>query len=195
MTLSTNIADGYQLRSVITVDGEPHRHAILVNVDTPPLIGTDFQFITLTARNDSNFSLQVFSDLYFGSIQPFYKAGDTIGAIELWFAPDNTQDFTFVSAYGTSFVGTSPSTTRLAGQLVFTSRSTNGGLQKSVFLETVDKNDNVVDYAGANADQKAYWDVVTGLNSPVLARDGGFVFSPLSLGRGQNERVYRTRYR
>lgn len=115
---------------------------------------------------------------------------------EIWkYAPESF-DATFISSRSFNDAGTSASAAHIAGQSIVTFRTDAGGIFKLNFLETVIAS-NVIDTgAFTSADLDALVeDIVTDGFYPWIGRDNGFPVVRLSHFPGENEALFRKRFR
>lgn len=128
-------------------------------------------------------------------IKPKFPTTVNFDFAELWlYAPDSFEA-DFVSTFPLDVPGTAGGSLQPAGQEIWTFRTIEGGLMKLSFMET-----NVVPGASRSAGtavggDAAIRDFVIGANNWILARDTSYPFSAIKIHPGQNEAVFKKRYR
>jgi len=140
-------------------------------------------------------SLDTHVDALMAVVRPFYVAAvDFVGA-ELWEYAPGTFDAVYRASYTLGLAGTGAGTTQVAGQLVTTFRTVNGGIFKIDLRGT-----NIA--AGATQSFPIGAGVATNLANYLVggttiwwARDNSYPLVPLKYMPGQNEKAWRVAFR
>lgn len=208
--MTTNFPGPYEVRLFYSVNvtgaGGVLQHEQRLNVQcaSDPSVGTAFSAITLVNGYGHNLDLQAVVDAWVAICKPLHNSGSaTFDYAELWKYTPGTFLSSFVSSYTVGVGGTSGSSVVPASQSIYTFRSTEGGILKISLLDTVEAvNALPKTYAGLSALEKAVADFVLD-DVPVgytygnffLARDTSYPFGFNRLFNGQNEKVFKKRYR
>lgn len=178
-----------------------HRLTVDVNVIGIPAVGTDFTSIEVDTPDETALlSLSEISDSIGALWQACYPAAAHLSQFELWKIPEGTTDAVFISQYDVGLVGTNATASKPAGQATFTFRSLEGGVARFQLMESSFTGDTKESrpYAAAAATNIADY-ITTGDNTPPLryfkARDNSAIFANVHFTQGQNEKLYRKRYR
>lgn len=126
-------------------------------------------------------------DAYVALYKPFLNTADEVQVAHLWAYPDEDSDPVFIEEHNIALAGTSATASVPYGQLVFTMRTTAGGLMRSYVMEG---------YYPAN--QKGYppfpagvpknfTDYLKASGSWVVGRDGAFLSSIVSFTSKYND--------
>jgi hypothetical protein len=161
------------------------------------MIGQDFATINLAGKNGSPVPADTWVGNLVSAIDEYFDSGVTnfIGAT-LWRYEivDNTR--TFISEMTLGLPGDSAVSYRPAGQIVFTWRSSNGGILKYNLMETTAVSNAVLPLGSiASGPAAELRDLFLGPGSCVLARDGGYPIAALRHSGGENEAIWRKRFR
>jgi hypothetical protein len=167
------------------------------DVDSAPTIGQDFATINLASKSGSPVPADTWVGNLVSAIDEYFESGETnfIGAT-LWRYEivDNTR--TFISEMTLGLPGDSASPYRAAGQVVFTWRSGNGGILKYNLMETSAISNDVLPLGSiASGPAAELRDLFLSAGSCVLARDGGYPIAALRHSVGENEAIWRKRFR
>jgi len=172
-----------------------HRMTLDIKVNDSPPPGTVFPDIDYTARNGTVSSFDGWVDALVVLLQAIYPAATDISFAEMWFIPEGTTSGTFISSYPIGVNGTSANPSIPARQVTLTFRSIGGGTARCQLMES-DSNIDTVEFPPYSyVDYFNIAEYITAPTSPVLARDNTFVFSNIKWNNGQNERLFRKRYR
>lgn len=166
-----------------------------VDVDTPPDPGSAFADYDLKSRSGLVYNAASFVDALIALVRPAYHTGSNFSHAELWKYQTGTYNADFQSSYTIGLAGTSATATNQWVVSIVTFRSQNGGSARLHMVQPV-YSVNITDtYPFATASINDIADFITGLSSPVIARDGGYLFSALHWLVGQNERMFKVAYR
>lgn len=191
----TNYPGPWEIRiaySVVTTYGTKHHSCRMnVDVDTDPGPGSAFADYDLKSRAGLYYTAESWTDAFVDLMKVLYKADSTIIAAELWKYATGSYNAAFQSAYSIGVAGTNVGTTQSFVQNILTFRSQNGGSARLNFMETCLGAGATDPYPTASTPINDIFDLVTALQSPVIARDGGYLFAPLNYLPGQNERLFK----
>lgn len=166
-----------------------------VDVAAAPEVGEPFLDITITTRGAGTVSLQDAVDDFVAGMVGLYPTTATIIRAELNRIPEGTFAKTFISSYGIDAAGTNGTGSQVAKQATYTFRSLNGGSGRIQFMESSITSDTKTSYPYGSAPLNAIPDLITSSANFVIARDNSFMFANLHLSSGQNERLFRKRFR
>lgn len=169
------------------------RHSL--DMQTPADPGDPFEDWLCQSRTGDLPYLDVWTDALVALIKVFYHTSSNFGHAELWEFDPGTYNAHFLSTYTVGVAGTSATATKRASQMILTLRAQNGGSCR-LTLGGVVLDVNVTDpYPFANTDANNLADFCVGPDSPLIARDGSYAFSPLNYMVGENERYFKKLYR
>lgn len=171
-----------------------HRMALDVHPFADYAPGTEFTDINIVLRDAAVEKLFDHIDAFQLLVEPLYPATTSFARWELWKIPEGTYDATFISAYEVGHVGSNAAASRPAGQVTLTFRSLAGNSGRLQLMESSEPSDSRVipPYPGDYADLADY---VIAANTPFEARDNSYFFANIALNMGQNEKLFRKRFR
>lgn len=177
-----------------------HQQKLSLNIQGDPAPGTPFSSIVAFRSNGlTTANLDDLVELWTDNVVPFYSnnaPGSVWTGAELWRYTFETFDAEFISAYSFSKAGTSGSAPSEASQSIVTFRTTEGGIFKLSFMESVIVPGSIDPLPISNAALDSLVDdVVLGTVYPWIARDGGWPFAVLRHFPGQNEAIWKKRRR
>lgn len=160
-----------------------------------PTPGDAFADIAVVQRSGSNMPLDEATDAFVTGMIGIYPASTTIIRAELWYIPEGTFAGSFVSAYAIDEVGVAAGGSQVAQQSTYTFRSIGGGSGRLQFMESSITGSAKTSYPYGSAAQNAIPDLVTAASNFIIARDNTYMFANIHLSNGQNERLFRKRFR
>lgn len=172
-----------------------HRHTIDVRLALEPEVGQSFNDISTQAHNGTTPTLQTVTVAWGDLIRALYPATADFGTVELWKYPSEGYDAQFVSVYTLGAPGTGVGTMQPAQQFTMTLRSANGGIMRVQLMESVAGGEAVVSYPFPAGQGQNIANYLTGLTHPFVARDDSRPVGAIKYGTGQNEKLWRKRYR
>jgi len=174
-----------------------HSQRLNVIIDPEPDPGDLFSTISAIRRDGSPFALDGEVDDWVAAMQPFYPnaAGNSFDYAELWKYEPESFDASFVSTYPIALAGTSASVVNQTGQAIVTFRTLGGGVMKLSFMESVVGVGVRDTLPFANAALDALADSVVAGTFPWVGRDGTYPFACIALFPGNNEAVFKKRFR
>lgn len=193
--MALNFPGPYEVRIFYTVTTLTHEQRLNVRLNADPVVGTPFNEIEVLLRGDVVSDLQTEVDDWMTAIRPLFNNTTTIFThAELWkYVPDSFAA-DFVSAHTINLPGNIATATQFSSQLIQTFRTTEGGIMKVSFMETiVAPAPSVAGIApGAVGTPQSF---VIAANTPWLARDTSYPFVAIASHPGQNEAVFKKRNR
>lgn len=171
-----------------------HVMTLDVAAQASPPVGTSFDQIQLSTRGAGDTDLETFTNALVAGLLPFYTSTSEFSRAELWQIPEGTYAGTFVSSLEIAEAGTNVGQTQVAQQNTFTFRSIDGGHARLQLMESAVSGNTrqVAPYSGITATLATF---LTGLGTAMLARDNSYVFANIAFTSGQNERLFKKRFR
>lgn len=205
--MATNFPGPYELRfqysSQNVSPGGVQDHEMRLNVDLngDPAAGLDFDQYQVVDKLGAFVDLDVVVDDWLAAILPLFNTGCSFSVVELWKYPTaQSFDATYWATYTPSpAAGTSGGTSNTAGQAMWTFRTQEGGILKINLMESVISTAQKRLYSAQSAAEKAVNDYVVGGGATYaavfLARDTSYPVAGIALYPGQNEALFKKRYR
>lgn len=166
-----------------------------VDVDTPPDPGSPFSDYDLKSRAGLFYNAEGFTDAWVTLLADLYKNDASFVNAEMWKYESGTFNASFQSAHVIGFSGTSSSNPQAANQVIFTFRSQNGGHVRCTLGHTIFGANTTDTYPFSNAVLNDLATFYIANSSPIIARDGGYLFSIMNFLAGQNERYFKRYFR
>lgn len=190
-----NYPGPYEVRLVYTVAGLTHMQRLNCRIAGTPAPGTPFSSIDILLADDTTDTLENQVDLWVALIQPFLSgASSDIVRAELWVCEADSFASDYVSSYDIALPGTSGGVYTPAGQWIYTFRTTEGGVMKVSIMEAV-VTPGVSLTAPYTGSSLALANFVIDSNAPWLGRDTSYPFANIAAHPGQNESVFKRRFR
>lgn len=174
-----------------------HVQRLNVRVDGTPTPGAAMDTIDFLRRDNIPFDAAAEITAWVTLIKTRWTvhANNVITHAELWKYEANSFDASFISTMDLSVAATGSGTTLIAGQEIYTFRTSEGGVMKLSFMETVQAQGAPQSYAALSAGQKAIVDAVRNGTSPWLARDTSYPFAFMRMFPGSNEALFKKVFR
>jgi hypothetical protein len=197
----TNYPGPYEIEFTLTGWTAPVReHVIRFNVavlSNPPA-GTLPSAIDVQKMGGGTAKLNVVADQIWSFYRQAYSPSVTVTGYTLWKYVTGTLAKDFIAAgTATTPAGTAAGGITIAHQVTLTFRSANGGVMKSVLIESNATGENRVtllpNSAGNFAQRIAAYHLSA--DNVALARDDSYPIAALRDSRGQNEKIWRKVYR
>jgi len=166
-----------------------------VDVDTDPGPGSDFADYDLVSRAGLYYDADSWTDALAAAMQTFLNAVCSIDYAELWKYDGISNNAAYQSSMTLGLNGTNGTAVAADSQAIMSFRSVNGGHGFMEVLHSSFSPGQKTGYTGAPSDVQDFMDLVTDLQSPALARDGGYLFSPLNWLPGSSEKLFKDRFR
>lgn len=196
--MSLNFPGPYTVKIFYDVAGYDHVLNLNVAFATPPAVGALFSAIyPLTDLGTTSAgSLQVWVDLLITDLKPLFSAAESaFRTAELWKNIPDSFAATFVSSYNISVAGTAAGSYTPASQEIYVWRTKEGGTMRLTLMETIDTVGQSQAYVDLSAGRKTLVDNNFGSPSVWLGRDTSYKLAFLRMHPGQNEKMFRVRYR
>lgn len=198
--MATNYPGPFELRMYYTtsVSTIPITHVAKYNCDVEGAApGAAFSAMNIKTRDGSNPTLAAYCTTWVNLVKAIISSGGghSIDYFELWEIDPLSFDGHFVSTLAQGVAGTSGSATVAAGQAIMTFRTTGGGVMKLSFMETVHIVGSKDTPPYANAPYEAIANFIIGGGNGFLGRDTSGPFASIALFPGQNEALFKRRFR
>lgn len=193
--MAVNYPGPYQLDIHYTVSGETHVAKYNVNLETAPSPGDSMSLINLVQRDGGLTPILSAITDWVNVIKAQFHTSVTFDLAELWSVAPLSTDRTYINSQTIGIAGTSSNPVNLAHQVTMTFRTVEGGVMKIILLETSGVTLVREPYAGAHPGYQAIMDYVEGDDGWFLGRDTSYPIAKLNVIGGQNERVFKKRYR
>jgi len=172
-----------------------HTHTMDVRIGTPPTKGDAFGVIDVVRNNAAVTDLATATDEYVAFLDPLFSNTNTIDRAELWHIPEGTTNGEFYSTYTIGETGSGIGTANIASQSTFTFRTMGGSTMRVQLMETVLGGSAKDPYPTTSPTVNQLFDYVIGPTGFFLGRDNTQPFAPMNWTNGQNERLFRKRFR
>lgn len=194
--MADNFPGPYGLEVAYTVEGFQHKLLWNTNVDGDPAIGADPATIDLLTRGGGTVSMITAVPAMLQPMINQFNVSVDFGECILWKYVPLTEQRNFITSFNIGLSGLNGSPTNLAQQVTQTFRTAEGGVMRLVFLEasTVGNTREPLS-TQTNPDIESFSDNVIAGTNFILARDTSYPISKLNLALGENERVWKKRYR
>ena len=163
---------------IYAVNGRTHVHQVNLAPPTTESIDVGDDPV-LQTPNAEGIEFSVFAQAYFELVQPLYNTSTDFSRFEYWHQPEPSDNPIFITALDISDNGTSSSSNVADAMLTITARTRLGGVAKLVFMESIFSKEYFDPAPIANASIVALMNYVTGVETPVIARDNSRIFFPL----------------
>lgn len=195
--MALNYPGPYQMRFFYTVDGIQHKMQLNTRVSGDPAPGTAMSGINLILTNDTErAATDVITDMADWMGAHLATGDSTIDFAELWKYEAGTFDATYVSAVGISGTTLVSGDSTPAAEFSLLFRTAEGGIMRIVIEEPQIGSFGSFSYAGLpGVDQVFVSEIIGGSVFPWIGRDTS---KPIAFKRGftgQNEKMFRVRYR
>lgn len=172
-----------------------HMQELNFDVASPPTPGDIFANIICNLTGGGTANMAAVTASWVSILDNLFHTASAFDHAEIWKYEAGTFEASFVSTYTVGTNGLSSSATPPAGQAIYTFRTTEGGIMKVSLMEASIPQDFPKAYAALSADEKAVVDAVTDGTFPWLARDTSRPFSFIRRYGGQNEALFKKRFR
>lgn len=193
--MAENFPGPYQLDIHYTCSGRQHVAKYNCNTDGTPTAGDDLSTVYLVQRDAGLVSVVDALTAWVTLIKNQFHTSVTFDYAEFWSVAPLSSERTFIGSQTLGINGTSSTAVELAHQSTYTFRTVEGGILKIVMLEDSSTNQLRVPYASLGTNQKAIMDFVDSDDSWILARDTSYAIAKLNCTSGQNEAIFKSRYR
>lgn len=173
----------------------PHQQTFDVKLSEVYPPGTPWAEIEVSNQVGGSTPAQTFINAYLVLVGELYNTAVNFVSVELWSIPEGTFDATFISSNSIGDPGASVAPSVAAQQCIFTFRTLAGGIMKLYFMETVISSQLKLSYPTDTASIDAIFAFVIASEQPFVGRDNTRPIAPLNFSPGQNEAVWRRRFR
>lgn len=198
--MALNYPGPFQLRFFYSVTvgtvALTHKHQVNLDLVTDPGPGEEFDQYEAATNGAFPVQLDTGVDAYVTLLRAFWSGGCTIQYAELWKYTPDTFDASFHSVYDISLAGTSVVSNLAAAELIGVFRTSEGGVMKLTFEDVFEPQGNVIKapYTGKGyLLDMANW--VTSSDGFLLGRDTSKIFADVGFYPGQNEKIFKKRFR
>jgi hypothetical protein len=176
------------------VQGQLHKHSAGMILSTEPEAGVEFDTLSAITKNGSLEPLDVVTDTIVSYIKPFYGPLDDILFAELWHYLPESFERQYIASYEIGAVGTGTAG-QIMRQMIMSFRSSLGGVGYVNLLEGAFPQDTQTGWPFPAGAANAFATYVFSTASPYVFRDNGRPVTPINLSYGQNEKMWRKRFR
>lgn len=198
--MAINLPGPYEMDYEYIVSNLTHHMRVNCIAVGAPVPGSTFASILLQTKGGGTVDALTATGNFWSFIRPLVSTTVTVAQVTLWKYLPGTFEKTFIAAREANLLaGTNVSTPRLAGEFTESFRSANGGM---MYIRIEEHAENVgvfqraslIANAGGSGTQQLAAYVVSSAGW-MIARDDSFPVAPYSLLLGQNEAVFKKRYR
>lgn len=200
--MALNFPGPYEFRIFYTVDTSPggalqHQMRLNFDIDNSPNKGDPFSAFSVKRRSGASATADSVIAALKSLMKPLWKATDmTIDFAEIWKYTAQTFDAEFWSTLSIGEAATGTGTTTVAGQAMYTFRTIEGGIMRVNVMEGQAAVSEPIVYADMSAaDQNFVNHFTEAAGSWYLARDTSYPLAFLREFPGQNEAIFKARYR
>ena len=193
--MAENFPGPYEIELFYTIQGKTHIQRLNVDVQSAPAVGDAPTSITLETRDAAGIALNVAVTAWVNLHKVGYKSDCTFNSYNFWRYDALSYVRTWITSGVVGVAGTATPANLLASQVTYTFRTLEGNVMRIVLLEGVDLGNTRIPYASLTGYTKAIMDYVVASNTWVLGRDTSYPVAQLNLVGGQNEKVFKSRYR
>lgn len=201
--MALNYPGPYEVRIKYTVSATggsiQHVQRLNLNMAEAPTPGLPFEDVRALRRVDdgtpASRALDTMVDEWIALIQTQFNTSVTFDLAELWAYEPESFEASFVSTYAIGVNGTNGAPISVAGQAILTFRTLEGGVLKINLMEPINAAGAKVGMTSAPAGIQAISDYVVSDVNWILARDTSYPFAPMNFAPGQNEAIFKKRFR
>jgi hypothetical protein len=194
--MAINYPGPLELRFYIITDGITHEHRVNADPVEIPTPGTALADIDLNRRNTTPTPASSAVTAYVALLDDLFATVTNIDSVGVWTYEEGTFDATFITATPLVVAGVVGPTYQPARQDILTFRTFGGGQMRWGAMESA----LTLDYgkyapSGGAAAIDAMLAFILSDGNWLLARDNTYPLAGISYLVGQNEKVFRQRYR
>lgn len=173
-----------------------HRLTVDVNAVADADPGANFDTVELQPRAGATVMLGTWLTTDFlPLILALYPAESDFYLAELWKIPEGEYNGTFIAAKELAESGVNAVGNQVAQQTTFTFRSQGGGVARIQLMESSFSGQRKQTPPFLSAGANALSTYVTSNDSPIIARDNTPLIARIHQSDGQNEKLWRKRFR
>lgn len=191
--------DAYQTRIFVLVDGLTHvqryRH---IPINFSEAAGQPADQYEVQQRDFNVTAWDAAVENFLTNWVGQFNTDCTFFSAELWKYAAGSNDAIFLSAFAPTTQPTSGGTYTPAAESIFTARTALGHIVRFIEIEGRATGSAIIPWVADNAGnstEKLAYDVTVASDSTIVDREGGFPISALRISNGQNEAVWRKRFR
>lgn len=193
--MALNYPGPWTVKIFYTHSGLEHVLQLNTTVLGSPVPGTLFADMDIDDDILGSVGLDTAVDDLVTLMRPMFNTGTDITRAELWKNIPDSFEAQYWSSYAINLAGTSANPAILAGQVIFTFRTYEGGIMKIYLQEAYHSPGASLVYADAYAVEKAFIDHFVSGAQRWIARDTSAPFVFLKVHPGQSEALFKKRYR
>lgn len=178
-----------------SVDGLEHEQNLNCSAVTPVGVGDSPSDIDLVQRNAGTVQLDTAVDAWCDLLKVGSSSTMTFNTFDFYSVADLSFERTFITSGDIDIDGTNVGAYNPAHQKTLTFRTLEGGNMRIVVMETADTSKTRVPYNQTGAGNQAIMDFVVSPTNWILARDTSYPISTLNAIGGENEALFRRRFR
>lgn len=195
----TNYPGPWQMRifytSVFASVTYTHVCTMNMDVDGDPDPGSAFGDYDLPSRSGLVYNAATWAAAIAADMADVFPTASNIFLAELWKFADGSYNAAFQSSMALDVDGTVGAGAVEDSQNIWSMRSQNGSHAFFELLHTTLDPGPKLAYGDCAQTVQDIFDTLTALDSPCLARDGGYLFSPLFYLPGRSEHLFKSRNR
>lgn len=199
--MAFNYPGPYEVELLYSVNLSPggaitHRQRLNCQVVADPAVGDPPSSISLVRRNTTNVLLNTAVADWTTLVRAAYNSAEaSMVGYNFWKYTPGTFERTFITGEGLALAGTSATGSSNSRSDIITFKTQEGGQMRLVFLESVGTMLGIDNTPFANAQMEAIRAFVVGTTNWILARDTSYPVIAFNHLGGQNEKVFKMRYR
>jgi len=200
--MALNFPGPYQLRFYYTTANSSHpalqhsqRFNIQLSVDVDP--GDPFSAAGILTGSGGTIGADIIVDDYLALVSQIYSnaANNTWDFVELWKYTPGTFEAQFMSVYATNVPGASASAMNPANEQIMVFRTSQGGIMRAHYEESILSIGLPDTPPFANAALDDIREFIDTTPRPFLGADTSYPFATIALYPGQNEALFKRRFR
>lgn len=192
----------FQQSSAISPGGIlPHVTRFNVVLSSDPPQADTFDNYTVIPGGGVAPTLDTVVEDLLGYMAPLFHTSRSFGPVELWKYPvPQSFEAVYWATYEPTVSAGTGGQEQAAEQSIWTFRTEEGGIMKVSLMETIRNPGSRLAYAAMTTQEKALVDFILGRGSetygaPFVARDTSYPISEIALFPGQNEALFKKRFR
>lgn len=193
--MTLNFPGPYQVDIHYTVDDLEHVQKLSLDLAADPTPGDTFDTIQAVTRAGGNVDLDDAIDAWETILLPRFSSDCQFTSCELFKCNNDNFNRIWLSSYSMSGVGTHVSAYAPANEVVHTYRTQEGGIMKVTWEECPLSFFAKAPLGSASSYEATIRDFILSTSNWILARDTSYPIAALNLLYGQNEVIFRKRYR
>lgn len=176
----------------VTVDHEQRLSCDIVGDPDP---GLDFDLYNYRSKDGSTYDIDTWVDAWVALLAVVMHEFSTFVDVELWKYTTGTFDAAFYSSKSLAVAGDSATVAVPCGQIIWTFRTQAGSNLRVNLMESIKNSQPTLPIPSGDSDLDDIAAAVIADDSPVFGRDNSYAFNGIHTLRGQNEALFKKRYR